>query len=71
MSLAELEREAAALPQNERVTLICSLLETLPPPDYDVSDEEVDKRVKDLELGAAKEMSHEEFVAAVQSERGR
>jgi putative addiction module component (TIGR02574 family) len=71
MSLAEIQREAAALPQDERVALVCSLLDTLPPPDFDVSDEEVMRRLKDLETGATEPMSHEEFVAAVQHKRGR
>jgi hypothetical protein len=71
MKLAELQREAAALSQNERVTLVCSLLETLPAPDFNISDEEVLRRDKDLETGVVEAMSHEEFIAAVQRERNR
>jgi hypothetical protein len=71
MKLAELEREAAALPETERVTLVCALLDTLPLPDWDVSDEEVARRDKEIETGESQPMSHEEFIAAVQRERER
>ena len=69
MKLAELQQEAAALPQAERVTLVCSLLDTLPAADFEVSDEEVLQRDKDLETGAVAPMTHDEFVAEVQRER--
>ena len=71
MSLAEVEKQALALSENERARLAASLLETLPPPDAEASDEEVLQRDADLESGRVQEISHEEFVRRVQQERGR
>ncbi len=71
MSIAEVEKEALALPENERARLAASLLETLPPPLAEVSDEEVFQRARDLEDGRAKEISHQEFVRRVEHERRR
>ena len=69
--MLQLEKEALALPENERVRLVVSLLETLPPVDSEVSDEEVLQRDADLESGQAEELSHEEFIRRVERERGR
>lgn len=71
MKLAEIEKEAIALPEGQRADLVCKLLETLPPPGTDVSDEEVAGRERELESGAVEPLSHEEFVRRVQAERGR
>lgn len=70
MSLVEIEKQAFALNETERVRLIASLVETLSV-DVDVSDEEVLRRDADLENGRAEEISHEEFVRRVEQERGR
>ena len=69
MSIAEVEKEALALPQHERARLIVSLLETLPPPEAEISDEEVLQRDADLEAGRVEEVSHEEFIRRVERER--
>ena len=71
MSLAELQKEALGLPERERALLALSLLETLAPEEGEVSDDEVLRRDAELDKGQAKEISHEEFVQRVQSERGR
>jgi hypothetical protein len=70
MSLAEIEREALALSENERARLIASLIETLPT-DVDVSDEEALARDAEIEAGRADEISREEFNRRVREERGR
>jgi hypothetical protein len=70
MSLVEVEKQALALSEMDRARLAASLLETLPP-DVDVSDEEVWRRDADLSAGRVEEISHEEFVKRVESERGR
>jgi hypothetical protein len=70
MSLAEVEKQAFALSENERARLAASLLETLPP-DTEISDEEVLQRDADAESGRAEEISHEEFVRRVEQERRR
>jgi len=71
MSLAEVEKQALALNESERARLAARLLETLPPPGTDVSDEEVWEREAELESGRVQPISHEEFVRRVQEERGR
>ena len=71
MKLAELEQEVLALPERERASLASKLLDTLPPPGTDISDEEVERRERELESGQADAISHEEFVRGVQQERGR
>jgi putative addiction module component (TIGR02574 family) len=71
MKLAEIEQEALALPERERASLAVKLLDTLPPPGTDVSDDEVESRERELESGRVTAISHEEFVRRVQQERGR
>ena len=71
MKLAEVEHEALALPERERASLAAKLLDTLPPPGTDVSDEEVERRERQLESGEVAAVLHEEFVRRVQRERGR
>lgn len=70
MSLAEVQKEALALSENERARLAASLLETLPP-EVEISDDEVLQRDADLDSGRAEEISHEEFVRRVEQERHR
>ena len=71
MSLAELQKEALDLPEKERALLVVSLLETLAREDDEVSDDEILKRDADLESGRVSEISHQEFVRRIQSERKR
>ena len=44
MKLDEIEKQAIALAEHERIDLVCKLLETLPPPAMDIPDEEVEAR---------------------------
>jgi hypothetical protein len=71
VKLAEIEQEALALPERERASLAAKLLDTLPPPGTTVSDEEVERRERELESGEVTAILHEEFVRRVQQERGR
>lgn len=71
MELAEIEREAFALPDADRAKLAADLLGTLPPPSMEVSDAEADRRDDELESGAVKPITHEEFVRGVLENRGR
>jgi hypothetical protein len=70
MSFKEVTAEALALPERERVSLVTTLLGTLPPPVADVSDEEVEKRERDMDTGGVEPIPHEEFVRRVSEERG-
>jgi hypothetical protein len=69
MSLKEIERQAVALPQQERVSLIETLLQTRPAPGQDLSDEGVLERDREIENGSVQEISHEEFVRRVEKAR--
>jgi putative addiction module component (TIGR02574 family) len=71
MKLAEIQQEALALTDDERATLAATLLDTLPPPRAHVSDEEVERRERELESGKVASISQDEFVRRVQQERGR
>jgi putative addiction module component len=71
MKLMEIEQEALALPDRDRATLAAKLLDTLPPPGTDVSDEEVEQREREMESGQVTAISHEEFIRRVQEQRGR
>jgi putative addiction module component (TIGR02574 family) len=71
MEFAKIQREALTLSDHDRASLAALLLETLPPPGMDISDEEVDRREEDLESGRVTAISHEEFVRGVRQERGR
>jgi hypothetical protein len=71
MKLMEIEQEALALPDRDRASLAAKLLDTLPPPGTDVSDEEVEQREREMESGQVTAISHEEFVRRVQEQRGR
>ncbi len=71
MKLQDIEREAHGLNEQERTTLVLSLIETLGAPDAAVSDDEVDQREAEMDSGAVEPILHEEFVRRVQEERGR
>jgi hypothetical protein len=69
MELAEIEREALSLSETDRARLAARLLVTLPPPEVIISDEEVDRRDRELDSGTVQAISHEELVSRVMRER--
>ena len=71
MSLKDIEREALALPEQDRAALVATLLDTVPDAINDVSDAEALERERELETGIVQPISHEEFVRRVQAERQR
>ena len=71
MTLSEIQQEAIALPERQRVDLLRALLDTLPPADADASDKEVKERDQQMESGEVEPLSHEEFVRRIQAERGK
>jgi hypothetical protein len=71
MKLERIEQEALALPDRDRASLAAKLLDTLPPPGTDVSDEEVEQREREMDSGRVTAISHQEFVRRVQEQRGR
>jgi hypothetical protein len=70
MKIEEMEREALALPERDRVTLLSKLLATLSPADTQVADEVVEQRERDLASGQVAAISQAEFVRRVQANRG-
>jgi hypothetical protein len=71
VTLSQIQQEAVALPEPERIDLVRILLDTLPPTGTDISDEEVALRERELESGQVQPLSHEEFVRRVEKERRR
>jgi hypothetical protein len=71
VTLSQIQQEAMALPERQRIDLVRTLLDTLPPAGTDISDEEVVARERELESGQVEPLSHEEFVRRVQAERER
>jgi hypothetical protein len=71
MSFAEIEQEAKSLPSRKRAALVAALLDTLPAPGADISDEVVARRDRELEEGQVEAIPHNEFVRRVARERRR
>ena len=71
MKVEEIEQEALALTERERISLVAKLLDTLSPAGADISDEEVERRELELASGNVAPISHDDFVRRVQRERGR
>jgi len=65
MSIEELREEATRLPETERGQLIVDLLATLTDRDYDVSDEEVARRLAETESGEVEDISFDELKAGL------
>lgn len=70
MKIEEIEQEALALPEQDRVALLSKLLATLPLADTAVADEVVEQRESDLDSGKVAAISQAEFVRRVQANRG-
>ena len=62
----EIIAKASELADNDRATIAARLIEGLPAPSYDVSDEEVEKRRRELESGAVEDISLDELKAGLE-----
>jgi hypothetical protein len=71
MSRAEIEKQAAALPVEDRAALASFLLHSLPDPDHEVSDEEVVERVRQVKAGEVDLISFDELRREVFADRAR
>ncbi|PAW75191.1 MAG: hypothetical protein B9S38_02185 [Verrucomicrobiia bacterium Tous-C4TDCM] len=69
-NLAEFKEQVAALPVEQRASLASFLLHSLPDPDYDVSDEEVAERVRQMKSREVGSISMDELRKGVASDRG-
>ncbi len=64
-SLEALQEEVARLPLEGRAAVAAFALKTLPPPDYEVSDEDVTRRLDELKSGKVEGLSHEQLWSKV------
>ena len=71
VSIAEFQEQVAALPVEQRASLASFLLHSLPDPDYDVSDDELVERVRQVKSGEVATISMDELRDGVLSDRGR
>ena len=73
MSIAEIQHAVAELPEHERGALAVWLMESLPPHDAEDAGaegiEEAVRRRQDLDSGAAKAMSSDDFWNAINRQR--
>ena len=65
MNLEEIVAEAAHLDEECRASLASHLIQSLSPPDYAVSDEEVFQRIKEAEEDPGVMITHEELVSGI------
>ncbi|MCF7733234.1 MAG: hypothetical protein K9N23_16205 [Akkermansiaceae bacterium] len=70
MKLEEIVREAAMLPEEERASLASRLLHGLETPVYDVSDDEVFRRIREADEDPTVLITFEELVSGLHL-RGR
>jgi hypothetical protein len=70
MKLEEIAKEAAMLPEEERASLASRLLHGLETPVYDVSDEEVFRRIREADEDPTVLITFEELVSGLHL-RGR
>jgi len=71
VNISEVQEQVAALPVEQRASLASFLLHSLPDPDYDVSDEEVAERVRQVKSGEVATISMDELRDGVLSDRRR
>ena len=65
MTVEELSAEASKLSERERGLLAANILSTLEPGAYDVSDEEVLRRVEESKSGSVRDISFDELKAGL------
>ncbi|GAA5484457.1 addiction module protein [Haloferula sargassicola] len=67
MKLDEIAEEAVKLPEEERAALASRLIHGLQTPVYDVSDEEVFRRINEAEKDPSVMISFEDLVSGIRS----
>lgn len=70
-TFADFKKMAATLPLEERASLASFLLNSLPDPDYDVSDEEMTERVRQTQSGEVAMISMADLRDGVFADRRR
>ena len=64
-SVDSIVSQASELSESERAAIVTRLLEGLPAADYDVSDEQVQQRRRELESGEVEDISLDELRAGL------
>ena len=67
----KLQEQVLTLPSEDRAAVASALLHSLEPPAYTFSDEEVQRRLEELENGEVAEISHEELLARIKRPSSR
>ncbi|MGI9244439.1 MAG: hypothetical protein ACR2RV_26805 [Verrucomicrobiales bacterium] len=70
MELEEIADEASELPEEQRASLPSRLLHGLEPPVYDVSDEEVFRRMKEADEDPSVLITFDKLVAGLKKRGG-
>ena len=65
MTLEEIATEATELDEESRASLASQLLQSLSPPVYDVSDDEVFERMREAKNDPSVMLSQKEFIAGI------
>lgn len=63
IAIETLREEAARLPLKDRAAFAAYVLQTLPSPDFEVTDEEVARRFQELRSGAVDGLTTEQLFA--------
>jgi putative addiction module component (TIGR02574 family) len=66
IAIETLRNEVSQLPMKDRAAFAAFVLDTLPPPDHRVSDEEVQRRWDEMESGAVSGISMEELFSRIE-----
>lgn len=64
-NLAEIQEQAAGLSSEERKSLLAYLIHSLPGAPLGPDDDEVKRREEEMESGAVKGLTHEQFLKEV------
>ncbi len=65
IAIETLREEAARLPLEDRAAFAAYVLQTLPPPDFQVTDEEVAERLDELKSGKVQGLTTEQLFSEV------
>lgn len=69
--LAEMKSKVAAMPVQDRGSLATYILDQLPESEYDVSDDEVAERARQMQSGEVELLTLDQLRSAVMQDRGR
>ena len=61
MTLEQIREQVVHLSDQEKGLLAEDILTSMPPPEYDVSDEDVQQRIRQLEVGEIEDISFDEL----------